>query len=132
MKARISRKSPLIAAIAGAVGSAGLTVYAGRRNSSLLLITLFLGWVLSPFIGLAGVYARSRSWASFTGSAFYWLMLVVAVASPLIYGIVALGPRRAQPAFVFLVVPLVSWVIIGIAFAIITQRSGGRGGGLPT
>jgi hypothetical protein len=132
MKLRLSRESALIAVIVGAVGSAGLTIYAGRRNSSLLLVTLFLGWVLSPFIALAWAHAKSRHWAGFTRATLHWLMLVVAVASPLIYGLVALGPARVKPAFVFVVVPPVSWLLIAAALAIAARISGRQQGRLPT
>ena len=40
-------------AAAGAAEAAGFTLYAGRHNPSRLLMTLFLIWVLSPFVALA-------------------------------------------------------------------------------
>lgn len=132
MKLRLSRESALLAVFVGAVGSAGLTIYAGRRNSSLLLMTLFLGWVLSPFVALAWAHARSRTWAGFTKTTLYWLMLVAAVVSPFIYGIIALGPPRAKAAFVFVVVPPVSWLIVAAVLAIAARISGGRRGRLQT
>ena len=42
----------LIGVIAGAVGSVGLTLYAGRSTPRFLLV-LFVIWVLSPFVALA-------------------------------------------------------------------------------
>jgi hypothetical protein len=42
-------------------------------------------------------------------------MLALAVVSPAIYGRVALGPPRPQPAFWFLMVPFVSCLLLAIA-----------------
>jgi hypothetical protein len=42
-------------------------------------------------------------------------MLVVTLASLLIYGGVAFGHLKAKVGFVFLVVPLTSWAVIAVA-----------------
>ena len=44
-----------LATVAGAAGSIGLMLRVGHRNDStipLLLLVLFTGWVLSPFVAL--------------------------------------------------------------------------------
>ena len=41
------------------------------------------------------------------------VMLILALGSVAIYADVAFGPPREKPAFVFLVVPLASWLLIG-------------------
>lgn len=51
------RAAAMIAAAVGAVGSVGLTLYVGRHNPSRILISLFLIWVLSPFVAS---YAPAR------------------------------------------------------------------------
>lgn len=112
------RGAALIATLAGAVGSFGLMLHAGRRQSSLLLIGLFTAWELSPFVALVGAHVVSKHWPVLTRATLYGLMLVLTLGSLAIYGYVALGPPRPQPAFVFLVVPLGSWLIIAIALAI--------------
>jgi hypothetical protein len=72
---------------------------------------LFTFWVSSPFAAL-GIGARfSSTWSARTRAALHAVMLTVAVVSPCLYGAVALGPPRAQPAFTFLVVPVVTWVL---------------------
>ena len=51
-------------------------------------------------------------------------MLALTLGSLAVYGVVALGPPRPKPAFVFLVVPLASWLLIAIVLAIAVRRSG--------
>jgi len=41
----------LLILIAGALGSLIMVIYTGRNNSSHFLVILFIGWVLSPFLG---------------------------------------------------------------------------------
>ena len=118
------RGAALIAVLAGAAGSFGLMLHVGRRQSSLILIALFTVWELSPFVALACAHVLSKHWPVLTRAALYSVMLVLALGSVAIYGVVALGPPRPQPAFVFLVVPLASWLLIAIALAIAALISG--------
>jgi len=108
----------LIAVLAGAVGSVGLMHHAGRNNPSRLLLVLFALWVLSPFIGLVFANMVSKRWSVLTRATLYTVMLVLAVSSLVIYGVVALGPPRPKTAFVFVVVPPASWLLIGIVLPI--------------
>ena len=89
-------------------------LYTGRRNESRLLLLLFAVWVLAPFVGLLLAFMVSKRMSIPTHAMLYCLMLVLSLASSAIYGYVALGPPRAQPAFAFLVVPLASWLLIAI------------------
>lgn len=114
-----------IAVAAGAVGSVGLMLRAGRHNSSRLLLAIFTMWVLSPFIALVLADAFSRRWSRVTRAALYSVMLVVVLGSLAIYGYVALGPPRAKVAPVFVVVPPASWLLIAIVVAIGALRSRG-------
>jgi hypothetical protein len=108
----------LIAVLAGAVGSVGLMHHAGRNNPSRLLLVLFALWVLSPFLALALANMVSKRWSVLTRATLYTVMLVLAVSSLVIYGVVALGPPRQKTAFVFVVVPPASWLLIGIVLPI--------------
>jgi hypothetical protein len=120
----ILRATGLIAVLAGAVGSVGLTLLAGRHNSSHLLRVLFALWVLSPFVALVFANAVSKRWSVLTRATLYSLMLVLSLASLAIYGYVALGPPRAKTAFVFVVIPPASWLLIAIAVPIAALMSG--------
>ena len=112
------RATALPAVLAGAVGSVGLMLYAGRRNNSRLLLVLFALWVLSPFVALVLGNMVSNRWPARIRATLYGLMLVLTVGSLAFYGAVALGPPRAKAAFVFVVVPPVSWLLIAIVVSI--------------
>ena len=111
----------LVAVLVGAVGSLGFMLYVGRRQSSLVLIGLFTVWVLSPFAALAYAHMLAKRWPDLAQARLYGMMLFLTLVSLSIYGYVALGPPRPQPAFFFLVVPLASWLLIAMA-AIISRK----------
>jgi len=115
----------MIAVAIGAVGSTGLMFRVGHRNNSRILLLLFTIWVLSPFVALAVANVVSKRWSVVTRAALYSLMLVLTLGSLAAYGNIALGPPRAKPAFIFLVVPLASWLLIATfvpAAAFISRR----------
>jgi hypothetical protein len=115
---RAWRAAGMIALLAGGVGSVGLVFYYGQRNPSRLLIVLFALWVLSPFVALLAVDARSTGWPARSRALLYGLMLVIAVGSLATYANVTLGPSRPQGAFAFVVVPPLSWLLGGVALAV--------------
>ena len=126
------RATALTVVLAGAVGSLGLMLYAGRRNSSQLLIVLFALWVLSPYVALVLGDVVSKRWPVLIRVTLYGLMLVLTLGSLAAYGVVALGPPRAQAAFVFVVVPPASWLLIAMDVsiaALISRRLARRDGG---
>lgn len=102
-----------IAAVAGAVGSIGFMLYAGRHNHSVILLALFTGWVLAPFVALL--------WAN-TRAMLRGVTVAVALGSLAVYGYDAWRPP-AKAAAAFLMVPLASWVAIAIAAAVTRRRS---------
>ena len=118
------RGAALSAVLAGAVGCFGLMLYAGRRQKSLILIGLFTVWDLSPFVGLVCAHVISKHWAVLTRATLYSVMLVLTLGSLAIYGDVVLGPPRAKTAFVFVVVPPASWLLIAIVVPIAALISG--------
>src|SRR5258708_20050423 len=109
------RAAALVAVLAGAVGSVGLTLYAGRRNDSRILMVLFALWVLSPFVALVSASIASKRWLALTRATLYSATLVVTLSSLVIYGVVALGPPRGHTSFVFAVVPPPSSFLLAIA-----------------
>jgi hypothetical protein len=112
------RASALIAAIVGAIGSVGLTLYAGRHNDSRVLMALFAMWVISPFVVLLVAGARSKRWTDLTQETLSIVTLVLTLGSLAIYGNVALGPPRTKLAFMFVVIPPASWLIMAIVVPI--------------
>jgi hypothetical protein len=126
------RAAARIAVLAGAVGSVGLTLHAGRHNNSRVLLVLFTLWVLSPFMALVLADVVSKRWPILILATLYSVMLVLTLVSLALYGDVALGPTRAKTAFVFVVVPPASWLVTAIALslaALISRRRSRCGDG---
>jgi len=113
LRLNILRNVALSVALAGAVGAVIITFQEGRNNPSVLLRLLFVIWVLSPFIAFAITDMVSKRWIFIVRRILYILILVVTVGSLIFYSGV-LKPKGVKPAFVFLVVPLVSWILLVI------------------
>jgi phosphate/sulfate permease len=107
------RTLALIMVVTGGIVSLGLTLHAGRNNHSVLLVLLFLIWVSSPFLGLLVADLVSKRWRGLTRKTLYILMFVLTFGSLISYSGV-LSPPGTKPAFVFLIVPLISWIFIAI------------------
>lgn len=106
----ILKTTALIALIFGAIGSLYFVIQGGKNNNSVLLIALFIAWVLSPFIGLFFSVKIAKQWSLTKQKILNWLMLIIAVVSVVCYsGIIFIG---AKPAFKFLIVPFISWVLM--------------------
>jgi hypothetical protein len=114
----------LMAGVAGAVGSVGLLLRAGRSTPRLLLV-LFVIWVLSPFAALAWANMVSKRWAVLTRATLYCVTLALTLGSLAIYGDVVSPPAGSPRAFVFVVVPPGSWLLMAIVVpiaALISRR----------
>ena len=107
----------LIVLLTGAVGSLGLMLYNGL-HTPLFLLLLFVGWVLLPFIGLAVANELADRWSVLTRVTIYILMLVIALGSLIGYSGV-LSPPGAKLTFLFLTVPLASWLLMVIVIPIV-------------
>lgn len=117
-----NRKLKLLGAIAlvvvmvGAVGSLDLMLSAGRHNPSILLVALFVAWVLSPFIALTIANLISKRWSITERVTLYIMTIVLTLGSLFLYGgALAFGTK---PAFKYLLVPLLSWILMSIAYFI--------------
>jgi hypothetical protein len=110
---RSLRAAALVGVVAGAASSIYFMLRVG--HAQILLTVLFTIWVLAPFVAavLADIVSKSSSVP--TRATLYGVMLLLAVVSSAIYGRVALGPPRPQPAFWFLMVPFVSCLVLAIA-----------------
>jgi len=122
----VLRTATRIAVVVGATGSLALMLYIGRRNPSFLLLVLFTGWVLSPFVALllANRVARLRR---IPKGAFDALAFFLSFGSLAIYATVYVT-SPPKPAFWFLVVPFGSWLLLGIT-ALVAGRLPRRGAG---
>ena len=112
----------LIVVLLGAGGSLSLMLHAGRHNHSVLLVGLFTIWVLSPFMALLVANVVSKRWPALTHVTLFSLALVLTLGSLVAYS-GAWSPPRAKPAGVFLVVPLISWILMAIVIPIAASLS---------
>jgi len=116
--AGLVRAAGLIAVPTGAVSSLGLMLYAGRHQNSRILLLLFATWVLSPYMAAVSIHVVSQRWPAFSLGTLDVTMLVITLGSLAIYGGVAFGYIKVKIGFVFLMVPLASWLLIAVAVAI--------------
>jgi hypothetical protein len=116
------RTISLTALLVGTVGSLYFMFSAGSKQKSILLIVLFTGWVVSPFVGLFIANRISNRWTGSTRSTIYWLILVLSICSLIAYS-GTLTPPDTKPAFMFLAVPFVSWFLIVTVFLIVKRTS---------
>jgi hypothetical protein len=126
------RATALVAALCGAVASTGFLLRAGQRTPRLLLAAIGL-WVLSPFVGLLLANVYSQRWPVPLRATLYSVTLVVTLGTLAVYTFDLLWPRSAQPAFVFVLVPPVSWLfgaIVVPAAALISRSRSRRGDGI--
>jgi len=114
---RSLRTAGLVAALVGA-GASLILLFQASHSRPPLLMLLFVIWVLSPFIAVIIASGVSKRWAVLTQTTLYVAMLVIAFSSLAVYGNDVLRPRRAQAAFVYIMVPLVSWLSIAVVVPI--------------
>jgi hypothetical protein len=122
------RTIAVIILVAGSAGSLALMLYTGRKNPSILLLVVFALWVLSPFAALLAANIASKRWSAFSRVALYWLIIILSLGSLLSYN-GTFSPPGTKAAFVFLVVPLISWLLVGIVLLLagpLSRRSSGR------
>jgi hypothetical protein len=102
--------------LVGSIGSLYFMFNVGRNQKSIILLLLFTGWVLSPFVGLLIANSSSNRWFAMR-KLIYWLMIVLPIASLAAYSGILLPPD-VKPAFIFLVFPLASWLVLLAAYLI--------------
>ena len=105
------RATALIVSLTGVVGSLYFMFSASRKQSSIILLALFTTWVLSPFVGLFISNKISNRWTVAARSLLYWLIIVLTIGSLVAYS-GAFNTPHTKNAFIFLVVPLISWILL--------------------
>src|ERR1043165_5842891 len=94
-----------------------LFLRAGQRTPRLLLLGMAF-WVFSPFAILTWLNAISKSWSILTRVTIYWVTLLIALGTLAVYGDDARGHRRAQAAFVYVIVPPASWLLMAVTSSV--------------
>jgi hypothetical protein len=112
----VLRRAIHIALLVGAAGSVGLSPYAGRHNPSIPLRLLFAVWVPSPYV--AALWATLSKRSGIATTALNAGVLLIVLGSLITYWTVAFGHVRAKIGFVFLMVPLASWLVLGATVAV--------------
>src|SRR6185436_2508242 len=82
------------------------------QNTPPTLLFMFVGWVLSPFLGLLLAGRLSGRWSDQARFRLLRAMIVIPNLSVIIYGYDVLVGFGTRPAFMFLMVPLVSWAVV--------------------
>ena len=116
------RTTALIVVLVGAVGSLYFMFSAGREQKSIILLGLFTAWVLSPFVGLFISNKISTRWTAPARALLYWLIIVLTIGSLVAYS-GAFNTPETKNAFIFLIVPLISWFLIVTVFLIARKIS---------
>jgi hypothetical protein len=104
-------------AFAGAIASLYFMFKAGRNQRSFLIIAFFTAWVLSPYAGLFLAAKTSNRRFVPIRALIYWLMIILAIGSVVAYSGI-LTPSGTKGAFIFLVAPFISWIVIAILILI--------------
>ena len=115
--------SQRVTVVVGAAGSLALLLYAGRSNTHLLITLGFIVWVLAPFALLALAERRSGSWSPGAQTTLRAMTLIIAAASLGIYAYRAAVPPRSTGAFLFVIVPPVSVVLVLVALVVASLMS---------
>jgi hypothetical protein len=119
---KLFRVTAIVIWAIGAGVSVNLTLFAGHNNKSALLVGLFVIWVLSPYAAMLAAYVFFRRRPPMVRVTVYGLMLVISIISILAYSN-TFNPFAGKPAAVFLIVPLILWVVILVALPVALSRS---------
>jgi len=121
-KQNLLRTVALTITAMGAIISLYFMFIAGSEQKSILLIGLFTGWVLSPFVGLFIADKISKHWVVPARLSLYLLMLILTICSIVAYsGVLTLADTK--PAFIFLIIPMLSWLLIVTIFLVARKIS---------
>ena len=112
----------IIIVLVGVVGSLALMFQAGHNQRSVFLIVAFTAWVISPFIALVVASVKSKHWLLADRITFYFILLLIIAGSLISYS-GAFDIHGTKTAFKFLIVPLISWLVIGIVILVVGWRA---------
>ena len=105
------RTTALIIALVGAVGSLYFMFSASRNQNSIILLGLFTAWVISPFVGFFISNKISNRCTPTARGLLYWLIIVLTIGSLVAYS-GAFNTPETKNAFIFLIFPLISWILL--------------------
>ena len=105
-----------LAVAVAAAGSLGLVLLAcSRQNSPPVLMLIMGAWVFAPLAALELASTFSSRWTQRTRAMLHTVMIVISVLSLVIYVDDVVNRRAVRAAFVYVIVPAASWLLMGIA-----------------
>jgi hypothetical protein len=113
----IIRMLAVIVTFLGALFTAIAVLHTGRYNNSAWLMALFVAWDVSPFIAMIVAQPIFKRRGKVFHLVLYVLMMAISVTSLAFYSGLIRWPDK-RPAFIFIVIPLVSWIIIGLVLGL--------------
>ena len=123
VRLHLLRRAALVVAAVGAVSSVALMFRAADRTPPLLIV-IFIGWVLAPFIVLLWANVASTRWSAALRVALFWVTIAVALGSVVVYGgLVDVRPPGAPNAFPFVITAPAAILLIAITTAIVALTS---------
>lgn len=99
----------IIVLMIGAIVSLSFMFFAGKNNNSIVLMGLFTVWVLSPFAVLFAAIRKPFS----SPKQLNYLAPIISFGSITFYMLAYFFPGKT-PAFIFLIIPFISWTAIAI------------------
>lgn len=96
-------------------GSLSFMLIAGSHQKSIILLSLFTVWVISPFAGLF-LFPKLLKRSQVRSNVYQnWFIIILSICSLILYSGVLI-PHIKKAAFLFLAGPLISWISILIFF----------------
>jgi hypothetical protein len=115
------RKFVFVLLLIGAIGSVLLMLNAGRHTPALLIL-LFVGWVVSPYLALFWVCLFSKLHSFIAPEILYGLPIVISCGSLAAYGVTLFQHRNKPPTGVYLSIPFLSWILIVVIISLTVYR----------
>ena len=106
----------------GATGTLALLLVSAR-NAPAILIFLYTGWVLLPYVALAFGRRRMALRSTAASAVMSVAALLVVAAALTVYVLAAVLPHAPRSAAVFLLVPLACQVLAAGAYAVAVRRA---------
>ncbi len=97
-----------LVALVAAVGSLYFMFNTGRKQNSVILLGLFTGWVLSPYLGFFLLHKIFNRATIPFHNIIYLFIIFFSIVSFIAYSGTLTMPGT-KPAFIFLIVPLIEW-----------------------
>ena len=94
------------------LGSLACTFYAGHLNRSLLLVSMFAVWVVSPFVGFLSVLRIAGRGSTQTATFLQAIAMILSAAALILYAAFALYSQQHNAAAPFLLLPAFSCAVV--------------------